>query len=77
MNLEKSIVEKLLNAKTEFQFVQILLREKVLIEDWKNEPTLRERFEYLRKNAGISRRHVRNDGIHRQKYQISGSRTKS
>lgn len=54
MNLEKSIVEKLLNAKTEFQFVQILLREKVLIEDWKNEPTLRERFEYLRKNAGIS-----------------------
>ena len=54
MNLEKSIVEELLNAKTEFQFRQIIRRENILTEDWYHEPSLRERFEYLKKNAGIS-----------------------
>ena len=28
MNLEKNIFEELLNAKTEFEFIQILLKEK-------------------------------------------------
>ncbi len=54
MNLEKNIVEELLNAKTEFEFIQILLKEKIFPEDWKDEQSLRERFEYLKKNAGIS-----------------------
>ncbi len=54
MSLGKNIVNELLNAKTEFQFIQIILRENIPTKDWRSEPNIKERYEYLKKNAGIS-----------------------
>ena len=52
--IKEEIVEELLSAKTEFEFRQIIRRENIPTEYWYKEPNMRGKFEYLKRNAGIS-----------------------
>lgn len=55
MDLSEELIEELLNAKTELQFIKIAYRERVPKSEWDKYADVSEHYKELKKlNKGIS-----------------------